>query len=101
MRIACPHLSFDGFDHYAENARQNPWFQKAKKQFFFEKKNQKTFARLGPDCRNGRAPEGTKVFCFFFSKKKYFLSSLRWDVTTAYRRRKHHPHHRAIHALGQ
>jgi len=36
----------------------------SRKQFFFEKKNQKTFiikAKL------------IKVFCFFFSKKKYFL----------------------------
>jgi hypothetical protein len=35
---------------------------KAEKQFFFEKKNQKTFVFI------------EKVFCFFFSKKKYFLA---------------------------
>jgi hypothetical protein len=43
--------------------------------FFFEKKNQKTFANLvrpaGPD---GRQHE--KVFCFFFSKKKCLLLSV-------------------------
>jgi len=49
--------------------------------FFFEKKNQKTFARFVP-----RKPkkytsvdegEAAKVFCFFFSKKKFFLSFVR------------------------
>jgi hypothetical protein len=42
--------------------------------FFFEKKNQKTFT-YGARCR--RAPhQQSKVFCFFFSKKKtpYFLN---------------------------
>jgi len=37
---------------------------KTEKQFFFEKKNQKTFVYIA------------KVFCFFFSKKKYFLSKV-------------------------
>jgi hypothetical protein len=37
--------------------------------FFFEKKNQKTFATLV--CAVGqRVAQVTKVFCFFFSKKK-------------------------------
>jgi NodT family efflux transporter outer membrane factor (OMF) lipoprotein len=42
------------------------------KVFFFEKKKQTAFA-----CRGGRQPHGTpqrtKVFCFFFSKKKSLL----------------------------
>jgi hypothetical protein len=40
--------------------------------FFFEKKNQKTFAtwRTWP---GERVPEMTKVFCFFSSEKKTFL----------------------------
>jgi len=36
------------------------------KQFFFEKKNQKTFIYLGTNSL-------AKVFCFFFSKKKTFV----------------------------
>jgi len=35
--------------------------------FFFEKKNQKTFSPLV-------LYSETKVFCFFFSKKKCFLA---------------------------
>jgi hypothetical protein len=44
--------------------------------FFFEKKNQKTFVILG--ARWGwRVPQGAKVFCFFFAKKKpSFLARL-------------------------
>jgi len=41
-----------------------------RKQFFFEKKNQKTFAYWARPCGQS---EGVKVFCFFFSKKKTFL----------------------------
>jgi hypothetical protein len=40
--------------------------------FFFEKKNQKTFASLRALVTSPR--QRTKVFCFFFSKKKTFLS---------------------------
>jgi hypothetical protein len=44
-----------------------------RKQFFFEKKNQKTF-----DClvctELQRSLQVAKVFWFFFSKKNYFLS---------------------------
>jgi hypothetical protein len=36
--------------------------------FFFEKKNQKTFESLRALVPSPRQP--TKVFCFFFSKKK-------------------------------
>jgi hypothetical protein len=43
--------------------------QEQGKQFFFEKKNQKTF---GP---SSALAKRAKVFCFFFSKKKYFLTS--------------------------
>jgi len=41
--------------------------------FFFEKKNQKTFASLSRTYPQ-RKPKDIKVFCFFFSKKKTFLS---------------------------
>jgi hypothetical protein len=41
--------------------------------FFFEKKNQKTFALWRARC-DWRGPQGIKVFCFFFSKKKSFLA---------------------------
>jgi peptide/nickel transport system permease protein len=41
--------------------------------FFFEKKNQKTFASLRAPVTSPRQP--IKVFCFFFSKKKSFLLS--------------------------
>jgi len=41
--------------------------------FFFEKKNQKTFLR-GREPRDRRGPQGVKVFCFFFSKKKCLLA---------------------------
>jgi hypothetical protein len=51
-----------------------------RKQFFFEKKNQKTFIpRSTPDGGSRMPPicaAHIKVFCFFFSKKKYFLDSL-------------------------
>jgi len=40
--------------------------------FFFEKKNQKTFTPCGPR-QPQRARQSPKVFCFFFSKKKFFL----------------------------
>jgi hypothetical protein len=45
--------------------------------FFFEKKNQKTFARRYRANWTMSAPSGrsvgAKVFCFFFSKKKTCL----------------------------
>jgi hypothetical protein len=42
--------------------------------FFFRKKNQKTFASAvaPPSCESATAQ--VKVFCFFFTKKKAFLS---------------------------
>jgi sulfonate transport system substrate-binding protein len=40
------------------------------KQFFFEKKNQKTFAPLGTRCVQ-RVPQWTKVFASFFKKKRF------------------------------
>jgi hypothetical protein len=43
--------------------------------FFFEKKNQKTFASVRALVTNPRQP--IKVFRFFFSKKKTFLQSCR------------------------
>jgi hypothetical protein len=45
--------------------------RKQEKMFFFEKKNQKTFASLSRT-HHQHAPEDVKVFCFFFSKKKAF-----------------------------
>jgi hypothetical protein len=47
-----------------------------RKLFFFEKKNQKTFDNLAPRVGWLRA-KVTKVFCFFFSKKKTFPSLMR------------------------
>jgi hypothetical protein len=44
-----------------------------KKEFFFEKKNQKTFAMSTRALRQ-RAHQTIKVFWFFFSKKNCFLS---------------------------
>jgi len=47
-----------------------------KKEFFFEKKNQKTFVhlyRIVATIRPSFTYEQTKAFCFFFSKKKTFL----------------------------
>jgi hypothetical protein len=41
--------------------------------FFFEKKNQKTFAKWAPLSPERPKPKKSKVFCFFFSKKKSFL----------------------------
>jgi hypothetical protein len=46
--------------------------------FFFEKKNQKTFAigAVRRWCKTRRAVGMVeKVFCFFFSKKKAFLKA--------------------------
>jgi hypothetical protein len=48
--------------------------KEARKQFFFEKKNQKTFV-MGYALPARCAPIA-KVFCFFFSKKKRFLKPL-------------------------
>jgi len=45
------------------------------KQFFFEKKNQKTFTHWLRSFRRVSAQD-SKVFCFFFSKKKVFLRLL-------------------------
>jgi hypothetical protein len=41
--------------------------------FFFEKKNQKTFVTSHRVAR-ARGAKQAKVFCFFFSKKKTFLT---------------------------
>jgi hypothetical protein len=42
------------------------------KQFFFKKKNQKTFDSSGPVALQHRGPRLTKVFCALFSKKRLF-----------------------------
>jgi NodT family efflux transporter outer membrane factor (OMF) lipoprotein len=49
--------------------------RKGSKQFFFEKKNQKTFVHWLRPFRRGSAQD-SRVFCFFFSKKKPFLLAL-------------------------
>jgi hypothetical protein len=41
--------------------------------FFFEKKNQKTFANLTSFCLDSPQQKRSKVFYFFFSKKKALL----------------------------
>jgi uncharacterized lipoprotein YmbA len=46
--------------------------------FFFEKKNQKTFASLGSLYQERRQPDHTKGFCFFFSKRKILATA--WAV---------------------
>jgi hypothetical protein len=46
-----------------------------RKQFFFEKKNQKTFVSQGCAAGENRDSE-IKVFCFFSSEKKAFLPYL-------------------------
>ncbi len=65
--------------------------RQASKAFFFEKKKQKTFGPHAP--ANARvcsantrldAGGGTKVFCFFFSKKKAFLAFLAFLPTHAF-----------------
>jgi len=43
---------------------------KRRKKFFFEKKNQKTFVITAPVAGENRDSD-VKVFCFFFSKKKF------------------------------
>jgi hypothetical protein len=50
------------------------WKARLGSMFFFEKKNQKTFATLGRAFRAKPQPQQSKVFCFFFSKKKAFAS---------------------------
>jgi NodT family efflux transporter outer membrane factor (OMF) lipoprotein len=49
--------------------------EETSKTFFFEKKNQKTSAKLGSWLFHPHGPKLIKVFCFFFSKKKLFLIS--------------------------
>jgi len=46
------------------------------KAFFFEKKKQKTFAFWRTPL--GFPRQRIKVFCFFFSKKKFFLAFLKY-----------------------
>jgi hypothetical protein len=45
-----------------------------RKRFFFKKKKQKTFADWSSLYPERPGPKIPKVFCFFFSKKKTFLS---------------------------
>ena len=48
--------------------------KEASKQFFFEKKNQKTFDSAVANLSGQSATARLKAFCFFFSKKKAFLA---------------------------
>jgi hypothetical protein len=48
------------------------FFGSGRKDFFFEKKKQKTFASPGSLFPERPKPKQLKVFCFFFSKKKIF-----------------------------
>jgi hypothetical protein len=45
-----------------------------KKRFFFEKKNQKTFASLGPAPSGKAAANDQKFFASFFQKRRACLS---------------------------
>jgi hypothetical protein len=47
-------------------------FARQRKQFFFEKKNQKTFGPWRASAGGARDSD-SKVFCFFSSEKKCFL----------------------------
>jgi hypothetical protein len=47
-----------------------------RKQFFCQKKNQKTFANRASLYPGGPQPKESKAFCFFFSKNKVFLPFL-------------------------
>jgi hypothetical protein len=49
-------------------------FELGRKDFFFEKKKQKTFSHLSRWLFQQRGTELIEVFCFFFSKKKRFSS---------------------------
>jgi hypothetical protein len=59
----------DGHTAHDVDARVSAHQEKV---FFFEKKKQKTFGRLGSRCANA-TPKNPKVFWFFFSKKNRFL----------------------------
>ncbi len=48
--------------------------------FFFEKKNHKTFTRFVAALPTHSETKWTKVFCFFFSKKKRLLSCLQSET---------------------
>jgi len=50
------------------------WRGKEASSAFLKKSAQKTFTHLLPSCVQHLRPGLTKVFCFFFSKKKRFLS---------------------------
>jgi hypothetical protein len=68
------------FAGYWEYLLDNAIFTAARKQFFFEKKNQKTFIRLHPSSpgetgANASFCQWMKFFCFFlFTKRRLFLS---------------------------
>jgi hypothetical protein len=52
------------------SAKRRP---RGRKQFSFEKKNQKTSTNQGSLNPERPQPKQSKIFCFFFSKKKSFL----------------------------
>jgi hypothetical protein len=55
--------------------------EEVRKQFIFEKKNQKTFAPFYVSIDPHRGLKQTKVFWFFFSKKNCFLPSFLPSLT--------------------
>jgi hypothetical protein len=59
-----------------QGARLEPREQEESKDFFFEKKKQKTFAIWAEPARRVRS-QVAKVFWFFFSKKNRFLYASR------------------------
>ena len=63
-------------------ARLLPLAAEVRKDFFFEKKKQKTFAMWDRGCGNARL-KGPKVFWFFFSKKNCFFASFLKQATLA------------------
>jgi hypothetical protein len=53
---------------------ENPAFlNHARKMFFFEKKNQKTFVRLSRTVQEAPATAAQKFFASFFQKRRLFL----------------------------
>jgi hypothetical protein len=44
-----------------------------RKQFFFEKKNQKNLCESGPSLSGEAEAKCAKVFCFFFQKRRPFF----------------------------
>jgi hypothetical protein len=59
--------------HQLPSDRRAGQSREGRKPFFFEKKNQKTSISLGSLYPERPQPKESRVFCFFFSKKKRLL----------------------------